>query len=256
LQLSNLKRLPLIIAISPLLFYSIAVAQTQNSAAKLFDEFGDIEASDLIARLDNFAVHIQQEPNAKGFLVVYRTRRDLPGLSNRYAHRMKSYLVDLRGMPAERLVTVDGGEASCLTQELWIVSPGSAPKPRADAYQNTYTPSVEKFDEHYLGADEVSYWKNSREDLLEAFGLELQKHPKSIAYLVAYQGIKGTGRRNALNAVGRERNFLAKEFRIKSSRIRMINGGFREWPTMELWIAYEPGTVPLISSYRYVRRGR
>jgi hypothetical protein len=233
-----------------------ATAQTENSAARLFDEFGDIMASDLIARLDNFAVQIQQDLNVKGFLVVYRTRRDLPGLSNRYAHRMKSYLVNARGLPAERIVTVDGGEASCLTQELWIVPPGAAPKPRADAYGTGYKTSVVKFDEHYFGDDETGYWGNSSEDLLEAFGLELQKHPKSIAYLVAYRGAKGPGQRNPQVALRRERNFLVKEFRIKGSRIRTISRGFREWPTMELWIAYEPGAVPLISSYRYVRRGR
>jgi hypothetical protein len=87
-------------------------AQTSNSAARKFDEFGDIQASDLIARLDNLAVTLANEPNSKAFLIVYRTRRDLPGLSNRYAHRMKSYLVDTRGISPERVITVDGGIAS------------------------------------------------------------------------------------------------------------------------------------------------
>ena len=61
-----------------------ATAQTGNSAARKFDEFGDIQYSDLIARLDNFAVQLQNEPTVKGFIMVYRGRRDLPGLSNRY----------------------------------------------------------------------------------------------------------------------------------------------------------------------------
>lgn len=256
MQVGTLTRLAIIIAIWPVLFGSVAVAQTEKTGARLFDEFEDILPSDLIARLDNFAIQIQQEPDVKGFLVVYRTRRDLPGLSNRYARRMKSYLVNSRGVPAERIVTVDGGEASCLTQQLWIVAPGAAPQPRADAYQNSYPPSVAKFDEHYFGDDEGSYWGNSPGDLLEAYGLELQKHPKSIAYLVAYRGMKGTGVRSIQGELRRERNFLIKEFRIKGSRIRTINGGFREWPTMELWVAYERGAVPLIASYRYVRRRR
>jgi hypothetical protein len=256
LQVATLKRLAISLAIWPLLFGAVALAQTEKADARLFDEFGDIQSSDLIARLDNLAIQLQQQPNVKGFVVVYRTRRDLPGLSNRYAHRMKSYLVNSRGVAAERVVTVDGGEASCLTQELWILPPGTAPQPRADAYQNSYTPSVAKFDEHYVGDDEGSYWANDPGDFLEAYGLELQKHPKSTAYVVAYRGMKGPGRRNAEGELRRERNFLVKEFRIKASRIRTINGGFREWPMMELWVAYERGAVPLIASYRYVRRRR
>jgi hypothetical protein len=103
--------------------------QTSNATARKFDEFGDIQASDLIARLDNLAIQLQNEPNTKAFLVVYRTRRDLPGLSNKYAHRMKSYLVGARGVPAQRVVIVDGGVAACLSQELWIVPPERAKTP-------------------------------------------------------------------------------------------------------------------------------
>ena len=78
--------------------FSVAPAQTSNPTARKFDEFGDILASDLVARLDNFAVTLSNEPGSKAFLMVYRTRRDLPGLSSRYAHRMRSYLVDTRGI--------------------------------------------------------------------------------------------------------------------------------------------------------------
>lgn len=111
--------------------WSIAFAQTDDSRARKVDEFGDILASDLIARLDNLAIKVQNDPTARAFLIVYRTRRDLPGLSNRYAHRMKSYLIQSRGITPDRVITVDGGEASCLTQELWIVEPGGAPQPKA-----------------------------------------------------------------------------------------------------------------------------
>ena len=71
-----------------------AVAQIADPGARKFDEFGDIQASDLIARLDNLAIQLQSVPNNKAYLVVYRTRRDLPGLSNRYAQRMKGYLTN------------------------------------------------------------------------------------------------------------------------------------------------------------------
>src|SRR5204863_8246308 len=68
--------------------------QPKDTTARKFDEFGDVQYSDLIARLDNFAITLQNEPNTKGFIVVYRSRRDLPGLSNRMAIRSRDYLVN------------------------------------------------------------------------------------------------------------------------------------------------------------------
>src|ERR1044072_490235 len=99
-----LTKVLLIICVQ-LALYSVVLAQT----ARKFDEFGDIEASNLIARLDNLAVQVQNEPGSKAFLIVYRTRRDLPGLSNRYANQMRRYLLDAKALPAERIVIVDGG---------------------------------------------------------------------------------------------------------------------------------------------------
>jgi hypothetical protein len=58
-------------------------AQANPQAARKFDEFSDIQSSDLMARLDNFAIQLQNEPTVKGFILVYRSRRDLQGLSNR-----------------------------------------------------------------------------------------------------------------------------------------------------------------------------
>ena len=67
-------------------------------------------------------------------------------------------------------------------------SPGTAPQPRADVQLNAYHPLVYKFDEHYFGRDMgLYYWQDSHEELLEAFALALQKHPKSTGYLVAYR---------------------------------------------------------------------
>ena len=105
-----LRKILLIICVG-LALYSVAQAQTSSALARKFDEFGDIEASNLIARLDNLAVQVKNEPGSKAFLIVYRTKRDLPGLSNRYANHMRRYLLDAKALPAERIVIVDGGVA-------------------------------------------------------------------------------------------------------------------------------------------------
>ena len=176
---------------------------------------------------------------------------------------MKSYLVDSRGIPAERIVTVDGGIAACLTQELWIVLPGGAPQPRPDAHFSSYQPSVYKFDEHHYSSprepDGISYWREDPEDLLsylEAFAQELQKNPRSSGYLIAYRSANRDRPVVSQTMLRKEGNFLIREFGIKTSRIKTIDGGYREWRTMELWIAQERESFPIITSYRYSPRRR
>ncbi len=242
--------------------FSLASAQTGDPLARKLDEFGDIQASDLIARLDNLAVQLQNEPNTRGFLIVYRERRDMPGLSNRYAHRMRDYLVNTRGLAPGRVVTVDGGIAGCLTQELWIVSPGGAPKPRPDAYFDSYQPPAYKFDEHHYGSpddsNEMVYWQEPPDELLgylEAFAIELRKNPKSHGYLIAYRSPRDRAP-VAKRMLQNEGNFLAKKLGVKPSQLKMIDGGTREWRTMELWIAQSDKDVPIITSYRYSPRKR
>lgn len=242
-----------------LLFCPIVFSQTvTQSEARKFDEFGDILASELIARLDNVAVQLQNEPNTTAYFIVYRTRRDLPGLSNRYAQRMKGYLIESRGLPAERMVTVDGGIASCLTQEIWILPPGVAPPPRQDVRLNSYMPAVYKFDEHHYGGQEdpegLYYWRDSFDELLEAFGLELQKNPKAVGYLIAYLESNRGSSRTTRKALNERRNFLMKEFGIKSHRLKTIVAGYRDSRVMELWISTEPNAFPTIMSYRKAPR--
>lgn len=257
-------RKTLLVVCVALLWNSLTLGQTSTATARKFDEFGDIQASDLIARLDNLAVTLSYEPSSKAFLIVYRTRRDLPGLSNRYAHRMRGYLIASRGLPSERIVIVDGGVASCLWQELWIVPPGSAPKPRDDTYDNSYKPSVYKFDEHYyqIGNDpsEILYWPNAPENLigyLEAFGETLLKDRKLVGYLVAFHDADHDNRQTTKRMLRTEREFLIREFGIERRRIKTIDGGYRPSRTMELWIA-APRYRPIITSYRIggIRRNR
>jgi hypothetical protein len=251
-------RKTLLVGCVALLWNSLTLAQTSSTTARKFDEFGDIQASDLIARLDNLAVTLSYEPSAKAFLIVYRTRRDLPGLSNRYAHQMKGYLIASRGLPSERIVIVDGGVASCLSQELWVVPPGSAPKPRDDTYDNSYKPSVYKFDEHYyeIGDDpaEMVYWPMAPANLigyLEAFGETLLKDRKLVGYLVAFRDADDNAQ-TTKRMLRTERDFLLKEFRIEPQRLKLIDGGYRPSRTMELWIA-QPGYRPIITSFRIGR---
>jgi hypothetical protein len=247
-------------------------AQTTPLAARKFDEFGDIQDSDLIARLDNFAIQLQIEPTSKGFILVYRGRRDLPGLNNRIGFRSKDYLVNSRGVSGDRLVTVDGGEADCQTQELWIVPPGTAPTPRGDAYQRYFSDldSARKIDEYgfELPTRSSRTRHESRDEpnveYLETFGTQLQKEPGTsaciIVYaqynsrpgLVDYYGNYEPSRDKRLDPPGTarkrlsiEKRLLIRVFGIRANRITTINGGHRKRRMVELWIVPRGEHTPI-----------
>jgi hypothetical protein len=253
-----------------LLALSAASAQTNNQARK-FDEFGDIQYSDLIARLDNFAIQLQNEPSSKGFILVYRTRRDLPGLSNRLALWSKDYMINSRGLPKDRVVTVDAGAAGSLAQELWIVPPGAAPTPRPDAYQRNIvdTDSARKFDEYgFLPREQYGdparrFSLDSDGEHLEAFVTELRKE-RSSAYIIAYAQYNprpmlvdyagnyepkmdvrldrpGTARRR----LSIEKWYLMKSYGFPASRIKLIDGGYRKRRGVELWIVPRGEHAPI-----------
>jgi hypothetical protein len=74
-----------------------------------FDEYSNLPLSDEKARLDNFAIHLRKEPQFKGYIIVYAGPRARPGEAQARAKRAKDYLVNIRAIVAERVVTIDGG---------------------------------------------------------------------------------------------------------------------------------------------------
>lgn len=95
--------------------------------ARKVDEYGNIKFNDEKARLDNYAIELQNDPTAQGYLVCYGGRTGRTGEAQRRCDRAKNYLVSTRGIDASRIVTVDGGFREELTVELWIVPSGANP---------------------------------------------------------------------------------------------------------------------------------
>ena len=96
-----------------------------------FDEFGDINCEDEMARLDNFAVNLQNSPADKGVIIFYggrRLRKRLPkrGDAPARAARLKTYLTQRRGIPSDQVIVIDGGYREEWTAELWIAPLGAA----------------------------------------------------------------------------------------------------------------------------------
>ncbi len=116
-----------------LLVIALAVGATGAALTPLtkFDEFGDVNCEREMASLDNLALQLQQQPDAKGVIIFYggkTFRGKLPrrGEAAARAARLKPYLVQRRGVPADRITVIDGGYAEQWRAEIWIVSTGAS----------------------------------------------------------------------------------------------------------------------------------
>lgn len=78
---------------------------------------------------------------------------------------------------------------------------------------------------------------------LDNLAVQLQNDPSSAAYIIAYAGRQSRkGEANRLGA--RARDYLVTERGLNSSRITVVNGGFREEDCVELWIVPSGATPP------------
>ena len=95
--------------------------------ARKFDQFGVLSQTDLTDHLDNFAIQLQSEPGARGYLIAFSGRTSPAGSAAARLKTMKDYLVETRGIEFTRLVTINGGVRERSGTELWIVPPGAKP---------------------------------------------------------------------------------------------------------------------------------
>jgi hypothetical protein len=92
-----------------------------------FDEFPSIAYNDLKARLDNYAIELQNDPTATAYVIVYPGQRGRPGEVQKNTTRIVDYLVNSRGVNAARIVTLVGPPRDVLLVELWLCPQGAKP---------------------------------------------------------------------------------------------------------------------------------
>jgi hypothetical protein len=93
-----------------------------------FDTFSDNPTIDKEARLDNFAVTLQNDPSSSGYIIVYAGRRALVREAITRGEQAKDYFVRKWGINKRRLIVVDGGHRETLETDLFIV-PSDLPAP-------------------------------------------------------------------------------------------------------------------------------
>jgi hypothetical protein len=96
-------------------------------ACKKFDEFPAIAYNDEKARLDNYAIELQNDPTATAYVIVYPGQRGRPGEVQKHTTRLVDYLVNSRGINAQRIVTLVGPAREALIVELWLCPQGAKP---------------------------------------------------------------------------------------------------------------------------------
>lgn len=238
-----------------LLTAAAAHARQQPAAggARLVEAFGEIQTSDLLARLDNYAIEVQNDPAARAVVVVYAARHKFPGWPLRRGRFALNYLKDSRGIDAARLSLVNGGLRAEISFELWVV-PAGAESP-AKAFDAALLMSGERaavpFDRFTVveRRDRVEveiYERDPHPDdayMYEYFAGVLRSDPSLRGCVIGYTSRRGSpaaGRRIA----SRAKLTMAKAYAIDVSRVAALGGGRREYKMLELWLVPPGAALP------------
>lgn len=92
-----------------------------------FDEFPNLPRNEEKARLDNFAIDLQNSPGSTAYVVVYPRSSGRPGEAEQHTNRVVDYLVSYRGLDASRIIKLIGPTREVLAVELWSCPPGVRP---------------------------------------------------------------------------------------------------------------------------------
>lgn len=92
-----------------------------------FDEYSGITRNDEKARLDNFAIELQNDPTATAHVIVNPGQGGRSGQAQTQTKGIVDYLVNSRRLDAQRIVPIVGPERSGQMVELWVCPQGAAP---------------------------------------------------------------------------------------------------------------------------------
>lgn len=87
--------------------------------SRKLDEFYGSNWESAMARLDNLALDMQDNPTEIGVIIVYGGQHGRRGEAQAWGACVKGYLVGRRGIEANRIVMINGGYREELTVELW-----------------------------------------------------------------------------------------------------------------------------------------
>lgn len=206
------------------------------------DAYGDLGHCDWTARLDNFAVELQNNPSAMGYVVSYNAP-ERQGYAPRQLRFTRHYLVESRGIAATRFAVFEGGARADLKEgltELWIVPEGAEPPvaPPADSKYaegfsgrfGAYSADPDLYQEVYeMG---VADSELSRSE----FAAKLKQQPDSVGYLLI--SAPAGGAPGAWRRLARREEQLLSALGIDASRLKSLDGGRAggRLAEVEMWV--------------------
>jgi len=219
-------------------------AMGQNQATKL-DEFPDLKADDAQAHLDIFAKRLLDEPHASGKIVAFYPDTWPPGFFLRHIHGHADYLVNKRGIPADRVAVTVGGPKSRFLIELWLVPKGS-PLPNASTTGLFTFTQLTEFDSLFFGPDCESQYPLTLEDPSDAvrfFAVALQQNPTMKGLVIVHpKGSRSDRESRSLFAPTTSK--LVKEHSISPDRLITNFADVRDCGDLQLWFVPSDFVVP------------
>ena len=218
--------------------------QTYDAFPHKFDEFEDLRTSDVKPRLDNFAIELNRLKDERGYIVGYRPENLPQGTLLRTLHGYKAYLVNSRGVLADRVSVVDAEGKQWFT-ELWLVPYGASPPNLLRAISAVAARPVQ-FDSLWLGPGCESQYTLVLEDpadSVEFFADSLRAHPEMKAYVVVHPSARGS-LREAQRLAATTAQALAKKYGIPAQRIITNIASPRRCLEMNYWLVPPQTTIP------------
>jgi hypothetical protein len=219
--------------------------QTNAQLPRLFDTYGVITSTSEaeMARLDNFDGEFKKDPTSKVYIIGYNGRDDPPGKARRYILRAKNYLVEVRGVERNRIVTIEGGRREDFIVELWIVPSGaSAPLQTPSIPESSDLGDNLMFDEYSLGYDSFGKYEDA-DARLGRFAAALKREPAAWGCIIAYAqngddriGVEWDSGGSAKKVAQLQKRYLVKMHRFAPLKVTAVDGGYSEVRTVELWI--------------------
>jgi hypothetical protein len=98
-----------------------AVQARKLAEVKLYDYGWQAD----IGVLDRLANEMKTETDSVGYVIFYGGRRSVRGEIQKRMVCMRMYMLDRRGLSADRIVMINGGYRTKATMEIWVVPHGA-----------------------------------------------------------------------------------------------------------------------------------
>ena len=210
-----------------------------ESQSQKLETIPDTHADNEQAYLDLLAAALTKNPQSRAYLVAYSKPGMPPGHFLRRIHGYQNYLVNMRGIEANRITLIEGGTRDVVSTELWAVPKGARP-PAADSELDLSPTLPIKFDVMFPDClSEMTVYLEETDDSLRFYARALVANPKTVAKIVAFPGRRTSVakiRRVAMQA----RAALMKNYHIDGKRIvASARTQRRDCSQVELWLTEE-----------------